>query len=449
MPAAIYCRISRDRTGAGLGVERQEQDCRALADRLKLTVATVLVDNDLSAYSGKKRPSYERLLEGVRAGTYTAVLAWHPDRLHRSPAELERFIDVVEAARVQVHTVTAGDVDLTTASGRMTARIVGAVARHESEHRGERIRRKHLQLAENGLPSGGLRAFGYQPDGMTVREDEAELVRELCSRFLAGDSIHSLVVDLNRRGVPTVRGGPWNNQIVRQIIGRPRNAGLRIRYGQVFSEGQWPAIVAKDVWAACRAKLDDPTRRVSFSNARVHLLSGIAVCGVCGQKMRGTSRATGQLIYKCRQSCLSRDLRSVDALVVGAVKTLLSSPTAAKIMRPRVQRGPDHAAEIIALRERQKITADMFADGSINRSTFQQINERLDQTIAQHLARMAADSPHVAVDLIGDAEYVTKRWENLPLDRRRVVIDALMSVTIMPTRKGSPFRPESVRLQPR
>ena len=30
---AIYCRISKDRTGEALGVERQEQDCRELAAR--------------------------------------------------------------------------------------------------------------------------------------------------------------------------------------------------------------------------------------------------------------------------------------------------------------------------------------------------------------------------------------------------------------------------------
>ncbi|MER5688882.1 hypothetical protein [Streptomyces sp. NPDC002205] len=32
--AAIYCRISQDRGGAGLGVARQEEDCRALCARL-------------------------------------------------------------------------------------------------------------------------------------------------------------------------------------------------------------------------------------------------------------------------------------------------------------------------------------------------------------------------------------------------------------------------------
>src|SRR5262245_50374036 len=148
--AAIYCRISDDRDGRGLGVARQEADCRRLADEKGWQIVEVFTDNDTSAYSGKRRPGYERLVERVRAGEVKAVVAWHPDRLHRSPKELETFIDVVAAAKAKVVTVTAGAYDLATPSGRMTARVVGAVARHESEHKSERIRRKHRELAEHG-----------------------------------------------------------------------------------------------------------------------------------------------------------------------------------------------------------------------------------------------------------------------------------------------------------
>jgi site-specific DNA recombinase len=68
LPVALYCRISRDREGAGLGVERQEADCRALADRLGWEVAGICVDNDVSAYSGAPRPQYRAMLDAVRAG---------------------------------------------------------------------------------------------------------------------------------------------------------------------------------------------------------------------------------------------------------------------------------------------------------------------------------------------------------------------------------------------
>jgi DNA invertase Pin-like site-specific DNA recombinase len=155
--AAVYCRISQDRNGEGLGVERQREDCEALAERNGWELGDVYTDNDLSAYTGKRRPEYARLCADIEAGTVDVVLAWDPDRLHRSPSELETFIDLIESSGARVATVNSGEVDLSSASGRMTARVVGAVARHESEHKSERLRRKHVELAENGKVSGGGR----------------------------------------------------------------------------------------------------------------------------------------------------------------------------------------------------------------------------------------------------------------------------------------------------
>src|SRR4051794_16648550 len=112
--AAIYCRISQDRSGDGLGVARQEDDCRALIDRLGWEIAGLFVDDDRSAYSGKRRPAYEDLLTELKVGMVDAIVAWHPDRLHRSPRELEDFIDLVEATGAAVATVQAGQYDLNT-----------------------------------------------------------------------------------------------------------------------------------------------------------------------------------------------------------------------------------------------------------------------------------------------------------------------------------------------
>ena len=69
--AGIYVRISQDRGGAGLGVERQEEDCRALAQRLGWAVVEVYCDNDLSAFTGKRRPDYERCRPTSRPGRST------------------------------------------------------------------------------------------------------------------------------------------------------------------------------------------------------------------------------------------------------------------------------------------------------------------------------------------------------------------------------------------
>jgi DNA invertase Pin-like site-specific DNA recombinase len=66
--AGIYVRISQDREGAGLGVARQEEDCRALCERKGWQVAGVYADNDVLAYTGKPRPAWNRFLADIAAG---------------------------------------------------------------------------------------------------------------------------------------------------------------------------------------------------------------------------------------------------------------------------------------------------------------------------------------------------------------------------------------------
>ncbi|MDP9432836.1 MAG: recombinase family protein [Actinomycetota bacterium] len=83
--AAIYTRLSQDRNGEAVVVARQERACRELAQRLGWTVVGVYEDNDTSAYGRKPRPRYLEMLEDVKAGTVTALIAYHSDRLYRHP----------------------------------------------------------------------------------------------------------------------------------------------------------------------------------------------------------------------------------------------------------------------------------------------------------------------------------------------------------------------------
>lgn len=127
--AIVYARISQDREGAGLGVERQRADCIALANKLGWSIVAEHTDNDLSAYSGKPRPGYRALLGEIESGRANAVIVWHTDRLHRSPRELEEYVDLCERRKVVTQTVKAGELDLSTPSGRAVARTLGAWAR--------------------------------------------------------------------------------------------------------------------------------------------------------------------------------------------------------------------------------------------------------------------------------------------------------------------------------
>jgi len=76
-------------------VQRQLEDCRKLAADRGWTVGEEYVNNDISAYSGKPRPAYARMIADVTAGLRDAVPVYNLDRLHRRPVELEEFVTCV------------------------------------------------------------------------------------------------------------------------------------------------------------------------------------------------------------------------------------------------------------------------------------------------------------------------------------------------------------------
>ncbi|MFD8700980.1 recombinase family protein, partial [Kitasatospora purpeofusca] len=309
--ACIYCRMSEDREGGGLGVDRQREDCEALARQLGLTVVQVYTDNDLSAYSGKPRPGYQAMLDALRAGSYGTVIAWLTDRLHRRPVELEEYIDVCEPQRIETRTVKAGALDLTTATGRMMARQLGAMARYEVERMIERQRRARDQKVSRGEWSGGPRPYGWARDGVTPVPEEIAVIREAADTVLAGGSMRALAADLNRRGLFSTMGGRWDGGTVRRMLMRPRNAGILQHRGEEAGNAQWDAALDEPTWRSLRAVLEDPSRIPTASNVRKYLGSGLYQCGVCGENLTSFSKGGGRRFkYKCkRNSCVLRDLQ--------------------------------------------------------------------------------------------------------------------------------------------
>jgi site-specific DNA recombinase len=293
--AVVYTRISRDPEGEALGVERQRIDCLDRATREGWQVVDVLVENDVGAsgYSRKPRPVYAQLLERARRREFDVILAYSNSRLTRRPLELEDLIRLHEATGVRLCTVVSGDDDLSTADGRMVARIKASVDAAEAERASERTRRAKLQRAQQGRPmTGGGRPFGYANDRLTVNDEEAAAIRDAAQRVLAGESLVSIVADWNRTGTPaTVHGGLWTQRTLRGILRSPRIAGLSEHKGKVVGEAVWPAIIDRDAWERLRAEISAP----GHGKHEHRLLSGLLRCA-CGSKMSPTGRAG---LYRC------------------------------------------------------------------------------------------------------------------------------------------------------
>ena len=276
MSVAVYARISSDQDLTALGVKRQLKDCRDTAERLGWTVGDEYVDNDVSATYGKKRPAYERMMADLRDGYRDGVLVYHVDRLTRRPMELEQFVEVITTAGVRaVRFVAGADVDIANGDGLLVLRMMGAVAANESASKSRRQKRKLDEVAAAGRPHGGSnRPFGYEDDKISVRADEADVIRSLVARFLAGESLGSLARWLEETGVQTVRNKTWRMTSVRKLLASPRIAGLREHRGQVVGHAVWPGIISEEEHRRVTALM---TQRASTGvrAPRSYLLSGM------------------------------------------------------------------------------------------------------------------------------------------------------------------------------
>ena len=70
MRTCLYLRISTDKSGDGLGIERQREDCRKLAEQRGWTVVQEIVENNTSATIGP-RPGFESFCSSCKAGRLT------------------------------------------------------------------------------------------------------------------------------------------------------------------------------------------------------------------------------------------------------------------------------------------------------------------------------------------------------------------------------------------
>jgi len=495
----IYLRLSdlHQRDVNEKGTEKtfadRETALRKLAARLGGTVVRVVTENDVLSKNGRQgnasafkrrkvtladgsvamrvvRPGFSSVLADLREGRATGLLAENLDRAMRDPYDLEALIDLVREKRLNVRSLS-GSLTFTdggTNSELTTARVMLAVAQQSSLDTQWRVTQGRARKAYNGEYGGGPRPYGFDSDGVTKRPDECLIIAKMSRRVLQLDgrknragkltSLRLMADELRAAGVPTVTGTAWTASTLRDILLRPRNAGIMVYQGEEIGSAPWAPIVPVDVFRAVVRVLTDPSRRTNAERGAAPrwLGAGIYLCGICndGTTCWVTGGKDRPKRYACKKTNhLVRNAEHLDAFVAATIVDRLSRPDAASLFTAVSVADVDPVAlrtEALAVRENLNELAADKAAGLIDREQLitgsARGRARL-ETITELLSSAVVDS--VALPLL-DAEDIAAAWEEQPLAVKRAVLLATCTVTVNGGARRRPgFDPTAVTITPR
>jgi site-specific DNA recombinase len=464
--AVIYARISKDQNGEAAGVGRQIESCTLLATaREWQLVSPPLVDNDISAYSGVRRPAYEQLMEMIRRRQIDAVLTMHMDRMCRRIADLVEIAKLCRDSHVKIASVH-GDFDLSSPMGQMFVTILVAVAEYEMAHKGERQVHANMQSAKAGKRRMATpRPFGYEDDHTTKRPAEADAIEWAAGELLAGSTISSVMRKWQALGLSPAQnhGRPWTRNSVTTIMRNPAIAGLSAYRGEILHddegepvEGKWDAILPVDVWQAVRALLGDPGRK--HPRGVRTLLGGLAVCR-CGNVIQGSRSYQSNAIYRCAPAFKGTRAGPHAAVRVGPVDEYVSQVILVRLSQPDISDliSPPPQVDAGALRNEaaaiHRNLDKMFADAALagySRSSLAAATKSGHGRLREIAEALTESGESAVLAPFIDGENARQVWEALDLARQRAVIATLATVTLHPAGRGArSFDPATVRVEPR
>ncbi len=165
-------------------------------------------------------------------------------------------------------------------------------AEKKDERLGQKVqaamRRKAVKGEVLGRPPFGYRVGPRRR--LEVVPEEAAVVRYIFRLYLRdGLGIRLIARRLNEEGVRTHRDGLWSMVTVRDILRNRSYLGTYSRFG-VRVPASHPALISSDDFRRVQERLSSRRQEKAKRRTSLFLLSGLAYCGYCDNKMIGVSR---------------------------------------------------------------------------------------------------------------------------------------------------------------
>ncbi len=288
--AIIYARYSSHRQGEQ-SIEGQITAARGWAEQHNCKIVKTYADRAVSGRTDD-RVEFQLMLRELEKIRPNYLILWKIDRMGRNKEEIAYNKYRCKKAGVKVVYV-AEDIP-STPEGVILESVLEGMAEYYSVQLAQNIRRGQRVAAEKCQFVGGPRMLGYVtgPDKRYVIDpDGAAIVRQIFSRYVAGESQAEIIRSLNSQGARTTKGSTFTVNSLRTLLKNEKYTGVYIfNGGEIRVEGGIPAIIDHATWEKAQKLMIKnqraPAKRWEKAN---YLLTDKLFCGSCGGPMSGIS----------------------------------------------------------------------------------------------------------------------------------------------------------------
>ena len=311
----LYPRVSTEMQVDGYSLEGQKNMLTRFADREEMIVVDTYEDAGKSGKSIEGRPAFQKMLRDIEDGLdVDYILVYKLSRFGRNAADILNSLELVQSYGVNLICIEEG-IDSSQTSGKLLISVLSAVAEIERENIIEQTMNGRREKARQGGWNGGFAPYGYtlEDNKLVIEETEAVAIRKIFELYTSSEiGLGGIANQLNLQGIrkiPRQNGTleDWTGHFIKLILDNPVYCG-KIAYGRrtkekvkgtkndyqmkrnddyILTEGQHKGIVSEEVWEKAHAKrlrtgVKQPSK---IGRDRVHLLSGLLKCPVCGSPM--------------------------------------------------------------------------------------------------------------------------------------------------------------------
>lgn len=392
----LYTRVSTTMQIDGYSLDAQKTKMKAFCDYNEYEIAGEYEDAGKSGKSIEGRVSFNQMMEDIKSGKdgVSYVLVFKLSRFGRNAADVLATLQVMQDFGVNLICVEDG-IDSSKDAGKLMISVLSAVAEIERENIRVQTMEGRMQKASEGKWNGGFAPYGYSLiDGkLEVNEEEAVAIRMIFDQYVNTDlGANGIEKYLENHGIHKIARQNGKNPLfaaalIRRIIQNPVYSG-KISYGRrrtekvhgtrneyrqvkkddyLLVDGLHEALVSEEVWEQAQVKVAAQAKKYEKVNRdkreKIHLLSGILKCPVCGAGMYGNKsikkRKDGSnykdfYYYGCKHRNMTRGHKCdykkqvheemLDASVAEVISKLVSNPKFSDLIRNKINMEVDTSA---------------------------------------------------------------------------------------------------------